>query len=363
MAIEIREIMRLANDKSASDIHISVGSPPILRINGELITQANFEMLTPADTRRLIYSIMDDREKEHFEGKNELDFSYSLPGVGRFRVSVFRQRGSICAVLRIVPQRIPSLAELNLPPILQELTRERRGLLLITGPAGCGKSTTLAAMLDVINSERRYHIMTIEDPIEFIHLNKSSIVHQREVNSDTPSFTSALKHALRQDPDVIFIGEMRDFETISISLQAAESGHLVMATMHTSSAANSLDPIISSFPPHQRTHVQGQLAECLVGVVSQQLVPRMRGGGRIPAVEILIATSAVRNLIREGKIHQLPSVIQLGTKFGMQTMDQSLRELYTKRLIGYEVAISRAFDQESLIKMLGGGRMAMRRTT
>lgn len=350
MTIDIKELFKLATEEKASDLHLTVKAPPILRVDGKL-KYTNFERLSAADTKAIIYGILTDEQKEQFERDLELDFSLSVPGINRFRVNIHRQRGCIEAAFRVVSFSIRSIEELNLPPIIAELARKPNGLVLITGPTGTGKTTTLAAMVDLINNEREYLIVCIEDPVEYIHTHKRSIVKQREVYSDTHSFAEALRHALRQDPNVIVVGEMRDLETISTALTAAETGHLVLATLHTPDAPQTIDRIIDVFPPHQQQQIRVQLANSIQGVVSQQLLPRIDRGGRIVACEIMIATPAIRNLIRENETAQIPTLIQTSAYHGMKSMDKYLKELYLKGIISYEVALERAKDPAGFEKL------------
>ncbi|WP_126310817.1 type IV pilus twitching motility protein PilT [Methylomusa anaerophila] len=335
----------------ASDIHFTVGIPPIARLKGSL-TPIEHPVLTGEDMEALFSQIADTDQQSRFHQLGELDFSYALSGISRFRVNAFKQRGTIAIAVRVVAERIPALKELGYPEILRTFTRKSRGLVLVTGPTGCGKSTTLAAMLDLINNERSCHIITLEDPIEYLHHHKKSIVNQREINTDTISFASALRAVLREDPDVIMIGEMRDVETIGIALTAAETGHLVFATLHTGDAVQTVDRIVDVFPPHQHRQVRIQLSLTLQGVIAQQLIPRCDNYDRVAALEVLVATPAVRNLIREGKTHQLASVIQTGAKMGMQAMDMSLKNLYHRGIITYDEALSRAVDQEGFIRTI-----------
>ncbi|GAW94129.1 type IV pilus twitching motility protein PilT [Calderihabitans maritimus] len=344
--MKIDEILRMAVDQKASDIHLTVGLPPVFRCNGDLIPQQSFDPLQYEDTLKMAREILSEKQHQEFMEKGELDLAYSLRGVGRFRVNVYRQRGSVGLAIRIINNQIKSLDELGLPPVLKELARKSKGLVLVTGPTGSGKSTTLAAMIDLINRERRCHIITLEDPIEYMHQHQKSIINQREIGSDTRSFADALRAALRQDPDVLLVGEMRDLETIATAITAAETGHLVLATLHTSSAPQTIDRIIDVFPPHQQQQVRIQLAETLQGVVAQQLVPRADGLGRVVAVEVLVATPAVRNLIREGKTHQILSAIQTGGKYGMQSMDSALKKLYQQGLITAEDMMARLSDRD-----------------
>ncbi len=350
--LDIVDLMRLAKKRGASDLVITVGIPPMLKIDGEFVPTEH-KKLTPQDTRRLMYAVMDEKQQRTFEERRELDFSFSLPGEGRFRINVFHQRGSVGGVMRVVPDLDKSFEELGLPKIIAELALRPRGLFLVTGPTGSGKSTTLAAMIDYINQNRRCHIVTIEDPIEFFHTHKQAIVNQREVGADTPSFAAALRSVLRQAPDVIMVGEMRDLETISMAITAAETGHLVLATLHTNSAPETVDRIVDAFPHNQQAQVRVQLSNNLVGVLTQQLLPRIDGNGRVLAYELMVATPAVRALIREGKSHQLPSVIQTGGQHGMITMDAHLADLYKKRIISYEVGLARAVDQKEFVRLAG----------
>ena len=326
------ELLNLAVDKGASDLHLTVGQSPVLRLHGELI-RVDMPKLTPADTAEMFDEVAQDMQRTTFESLGEVDFSLSLPGIGRFRVNAFRQRNTIGIACRLIPQVIPSIASLGLPPVVGELTNRRQGLILVTGPTGSGKSTTLAAMIDKINQERAEHILTIEDPIEFLHRHQRSIVNQREVGADTKSYANGLRAALREDPDVILIGEMRDLETTAAAVSAAETGHLVLATLHTPGAAQAVHRILDIFPPYQQAQIRTQLALVLQAIISQQLLRRADGQGRIVASEVLMVTPAIRNLIREGKVHQINSMMQAGAQFGMQTMEQSLQNLYQRGLI------------------------------
>ena len=357
--VDMRGLFELAFSSNASDIHLTEHTPPIMRIDGSL-EPTSFAPLTRADTKRLIYSLLSDRQKAHFERELELDMSIDVHGLGRFRINVHMQRGSVEAALRLVPRRIPNLKELGLPNVVSELVRKPNGLVLVTGPTGMGKTTTLAAMVDQINHERRHHIILIEDPIEYVHQNHLSIVKQREVYSDTKSFAAALVRALRQDPNVIVVGEMRDLETISTALTAAETGHLVLATLHTPDSSQTIDRIIDVFPSTQQEEVKIQLSDCLQGVVSQQLLPRCGKRGRVLAYEIMIATSAVRNLIREHATEQLLTILQTGAQYGMCTMDASIKSLFDQQLISYETAISRARNP-SEFHLLGKPELRKRR--
>lgn len=350
---DIDELLHKAVQRRASDVHITAGLPPILRIDGRLIP-TEYDRILPTSSQRVIYSMLTDRQKQAFESNFELDFSYGVAGLGRFRVNIFLQRGSIGCVMRSVPSKIPTLDELRIPRVVKTLTVKPRGLILVTGPTGSGKSTTLAACIDMINSSRDCHIITIEDPIEYLHRHKKSMINQRELELDTKSFGRALRSALREDPDVILIGEMRDLETMEAAITIAETGHLVFATLHTNTAAGSVDRIVDVFPPHQQTQIRTQLSMNLEAVLSQQLLPRVGGTGRVPAVEILICTPAVKNLIRENKSHQIPAAIQTGGNTGMQTMDQALKELYSGGLITYQDAINRSFNPDDLKKLIHG---------
>ena len=338
MAKNLYELLKTMIEKGASDLHITTGTPPRLRIDGKLMPM-NEDILNAADTKTLCYSVLTDAQKQRFEEISELDFSFGLKGVSRFRGNIFMQRGAVAGAFRAVPFGIKSFTELGLPGIVAELARKPRGLVLVTGPTGSGKSTTLAAMVDEINSERHCHIITVEDPIEFLHAHKKSQINQREVNADTVSFKNALKHILRQDPDVVLIGEMRDLETIEAALTVSETGHLTLATLHTNSAVQTLNRVIDVFPPHQQDQIRVQLSFVLEGVVSQQLLPKKTGAGRLVAAEVLIPNPAIRNLIREDKLHQIYANMQAGqAQSGMQTMNQSLIELVGKNLISFEEA-------------------------
>ena len=343
-------------DKAGSDLHLTANLPPMVRVNGQLRPLKGYRKLLPKDLQEIIYSMLTQRQREIFEENLELDISYSLPGRARFRVNIFQQRDALGAVMRLIPYEIKSCAELGLPTVVEEFANLRRGLVLVTGITGSGKSTTLAALIDIVNRERAEHIMTVEDPIEFLHRHKKAVVNQREVGTDTQGFAPALKHVLRQDPDVILVGEMRDLETISTALTAAETGHLVFGTLHTQDAPQSVDRVIDVFPPHQQQQIRIQLAGTLAGVVSQQLVPTADGKGRIAAVEVLVATSAVQNLIREGKTHQIYTSIQVGGQYGMQIMDAHLAELVKARKITYEAALERCHRLEEFNRLVGKGQ-------
>lgn len=350
--MNLRQILELATKNGASDIHITVGVPPIFRINGSLVAIGQ-EKLNPEDTSKMVGEILDDERMDRLKKAGEIDLSYSVKGLGRFRVNVYRQRGSYSIAMRAVALNIPTLEELGLPLVIKELARKSRGLVLVTGPTGSGKSTTLAAMIDLINNERNCHIITLEDPIEYLHKHKKSIVNQREIGHDSKSFSSALRAALRQDPDVILVGEMRDLETISIAITAAETGHLVLSTLHTIGADKTIDRIIDVFPPYQQQQIRIQLSTVLQGVICQNLIVRKDGQGRVAAVEVMIATPAIRNLIREGKTHQIITAIETGGKYGMQTMDFSLAQLYRQGAISYENALLYCSSEESLLRLVG----------
>lgn len=363
--MDVRVILEKAFELGASDVHFSVNSAPAFRLHGSLLPFDNPEWkgtlklddsylakMTPQDTEDLARQIIPADRYSQFMSSGDLDFSYTIEGVGRFRVNAFMQRGHVSLALRLINSRIPSFEDLGLPEILGHLARRPRGLVLVTGPAGSGKSTTLAAMIDLINSESHHHILTLEDPIEFVHNHKKSLVNQREIYQDTESFATALRAALREDPDVILVGEMRDPETIGIALTAAETGHLVFGTLHTSSAAQTVDRVIDVFPPYQQQQIRVQLANSIQGVFAQQLIPRVDKPGRVVAFEIMVATPAIRNLIREGRSFQIINQIQTGAKYGMVTFDMSLHNLVQKKLISREEALARATDADNLQKML-----------
>jgi twitching motility protein PilT len=349
----LEQLLKVMVDKGASDVHISAGSPPLLRIDGS-VHRLNLAPLTPGETRLLCYSVISEEQRATFESKHELDFSFPIPNVSRFRANLFMQRGTVAGVFRQIPFKILSFDELRLPEVVSEIAKKPRGLVLVTGPTGSGKSTTLASIIDKINAEERLHIMTVEDPIEYLHSSRLSIVNQREVGSDTRSFKDALKYVLRQDPDVVLIGEMRDLETIEAAITIAETGHLVFATLHTNSAVSSINRIIDVFPPHQQSQIRAQLSFTLVAVMTQLLVPRMNGG-RVPAVEVMVPNAAIKNLIREDKIHQIYSQMQVGQgASGMQTMNQALLQLYQRRQISLDVAYEHASDVDELRMMVEG---------
>ncbi len=349
--VTMSELFIMMHEKNASDIHLTAGAPPMMRVDGEL-APTPFEKLSPEMCQTLVFSLMTDAQRQRFEATNELDFAFGIKGIGRLRMNVYRQRGVIGAAIRSIPSKYKTFDELNLPAVTYELMKLTKGLILVTGPTGSGKSTTLASMIDYLNENRNYHIVTVEDPIEYVHSHKKSIVNQREVGADTESFGQALRHVLRQDPNVILIGEMRDLETISAALNIAETGHLVFATLHTSDAAQTINRIIDVFPPHQQEQIRVQLSFVLQSVFSQQLVSAASGKGRVLACEILIVNSAVRNLIREQKIEQINTVIQTGGKYGMVTMNQALVDLYKKQKITYQEAVNRSTDPEDLKKLL-----------
>ncbi len=386
--MQIDDLLRETVQAKASDLHLTVGIPPTIRVWGKLAPLSH-AALTAEDTFQLAYSMVNTFQKQKFEKNWELDLSYAVAGLGRFRVNLYRQRGSVGVAARVISESIPSIEDLNIPMVLKDLARLPRGLILVTGPTGHGKSTTLASMIDFINTERAGHIVTIEDPIEYVHHHKKSMINQRELGFDTQTFPNALRAVLREDPNVIMVGEMRDLETISAALTIAETGHLVLATLHTADASQSIDRIIDVFPPYQQQQIRVQLSTVLEAVVSQQLMPNLRfadrrterrlvaavavssGGstppgspeswpsieqiGRVPAVEIMMATPGIRNLIREGKTHQIHTAIQTGAQYGMQTMDQSLFSLFTRRLISLEDALARAVHPEELRKMIERG--------
>ncbi len=353
--VSIEELLEEMVKKGASDLHISQGAPPKLRIHGELV-DTEHDVLTAEDTQRLVYSILDSNQIARFEKDLELDMSFGVEGLGRFRTNVFLQRGAVGAVLRIIPYEIWSIEQLGLPvEVIRRICELPRGLVLVTGATGSGKSTTLAAMIDYINSTRRGHIITIEDPIEFVHMNKKCLVNQREIGSDSHTFPEALKHVLRQDPDVVLIGEMRDVETMEAALTISETGHLTFATLHTNDAVQSINRIVDAFPSYQQQQIRVQLSFCLQAVFSQQLIPKAHGAGRVLAAEVLIATPAVRSLIRDDKAHQIYSIIQTSQREGMRTMNQSLFELYKANQITFEDAIAHSSDPEELRRLAQKG--------
>ncbi|WP_026475846.1 type IV pilus twitching motility protein PilT [Alkaliphilus transvaalensis] len=349
--MNITNLLQQTIDSKASDLHITVAVPPTIRVNGEL-TKIGEQLISTEEASRLVKEILSEDQLQILESKGEVDLTYSCPGLGRFRVNAFKQRGTYSMALRVVAPNVPTIEALGLPSVMKELANKRRGLVLVTGPTGSGKSTTLASMIDYINKERNCHILTLEDPIEYMHRHNKSIVNQREIGQDSHNFTNALRAALRQDPDVILVGEMRDIETISIAITAAETGHLVLSTLHTLGAPKTIDRIIDVFPPHQQQQIRIQLATVLEGIVSQQLVPTLNDQGRVAAMEIMVATNAIRNLIREGKTHQIQTSIQTGGKFGMQTMEAALGDLQLKGLISKETALSHAFSQDTISRYI-----------
>src|SRR5438046_8655432 len=347
MAANMADLLQILVERGGSDLHLTTGTHPQIRVGGKLTSLTQFEVLAPQDTQRLAYSVLNEGQKQKFEEESELDLSFGIPGLARFRCNVYRQRGAVGSASRVIPNRGCSFDELGLPQIVQQMADRPKGLILVTGPTGSGKSTTLAAMIDKINNERHDHIMTIEDPIEFVHPHKQCLVNQREVFADTSSFTRALKSILRQDPDVVLVGEMRDLETMAAALTIAETGHLTFGTLHTNSCAQTMNRIIDVFPTAQQAQVRAQLALVLEGVLSQTLIPKV-GGGRVMSLEIMTATPAIRNLIREEKIHQVYSAIGTGSKYGMQTMNQSLAELVKRKQITREEALNRSTIVEEL---------------
>lgn len=343
----IEEIMRTAKEAGASDVHITVGIPPKMRVNGNLIAM-NYSKMMPADTLEVLLEIMTATQRERFEERGEYDMSFSIPELGRYRVNAYKQRGSVALALRLVGTQVPSPEALGVPESVINLYERKRGLILVTGPTGSGKSTTLAAIIDKINNNRDAHVITLEDPIEYLHQHKVAMVNQREIGLDSQSYANALRAALREDPDVILVGEMRDFETISVAITAAETGHLVLSTLHTIGAASTVDRVIDVFPPHQQQQIRVQFANVLEAVISQQLIPTMDGRGRVAAFEVMHANHAVRNLIREGKSHQLVSVMQTNRKMGMITMDESITQLFYEGKIDREMAIQFAQDPDGM---------------
>ena len=355
----LHQLLKELVERGGSDLHITTNSPPQIRIDGKL-TPLNEPPLTAVETKQLCYSVLADAQKHKFEEENELDLSFGVKGLSRFRGNIFIQRGAVAGVFRVIPYKILTFDELGLPPVVKELTEKPRGLILVTGPTGSGKSTTLASMIDRINIERHDHIVTVEDPIEYLHPHKGCLVNQREVGSDTKSFKHALKYVLRQDPDIILIGELRDLETIEASLTLAETGHLCFATLHTNSCVQTINRIIDVFPPYQQTQVRTQLSFVLEGVLSQTLIPRANGNGRILSLEVMIPNPAIRNLIREDKVHQIYSQMQVGQdKFRMQTMNQSLFNLFSKRLITLEDALGRSPEPDDFRQMISSGGISV----
>jgi len=358
----LHQLLKAMVEKGASDLHITTGSPPQLRIDGKLVPLKT-SPLSPMETKQLCYSILTDAQKHKFEEESELDLSFGVKALSRFRANVFMQRGAVAGAFRTIPFKILTFSELGLPAVVTELAKKPRGLILVTGPTGSGKSTTLASIIDKINTDRHEHIVTIEDPIEYLHPHKNCIVNQREVGSDTQSFKKALKYILRQDPDVVLIGEMRDLETIEAALVISETGHLAFATLHTNSCVQTINRILDVFPPYQQPQVRAQLSFVLEGVVTQNLLPRAGSSGRVLAVEVMVPNPAIRNLIREDKVHQIYSQMQVGqAKFGMQTFNQSLSSLYQRRLITLEEALGRSSDPDELKGMLGVASVAAGRS-
>lgn len=343
----IEEILKTAKEAGASDVHLTVGIPPKMRVNGNLLTM-DFPRMLPADTLEVLLNIMTESQREKFEERGEYDMSFSIPDMGRYRVNAYKQRGSVALALRLVETTVKSPKELGVPDSVIDLYQRKRGLILVTGPTGSGKSTTLASIIDKINNNRDAHVITLEDPIEYLHQHKLSMVNQREIGLDSGSYANALRAALREDPDVILVGEMRDFETISVAITAAETGHLVLSTLHTIGAVSTVDRVIDVFPPHQQQQIRVQLANVLEAVISQQLIPTADGHGRVAAFEVLHANHAIRNLIREGKSHQIASVMQTNRKMGMITMDEAIRQLYMDGRISRQMAIQFAQDPDGM---------------
>jgi len=357
--VELKNLLEVLIEKKASDLHITTGTPPVIRVDGKL-ARLNTESLSATETKRLCYSVLTDAQRHRFEEENELDFSFGIKGLSRFRGNIFVQRGAVAGAFRSIPYEILSFEKLGILPIANELLTKPKGLVLITGPTGTGKSTTLASMIDKINNERHAHIVTVEDPIEYLHSHKKCVINQREVTSDTHSFAEALRHILRQDPDVILIGEMRDLETVQAALTIAETGHLTFATLHTNSCMETINRIIDVFPPHQQSQIRAQLSFVLEGVLTQQLLPKI-SGGRCLAMEIMIPNIAIRSLIREDKVHQIYSQMQVGqAKFGMQTMNQSLISLYEKGLVSFNEALLRSYNPEEFKQMLSNTGVSAR---
>jgi len=353
LELSLRVLLQEMIRKEASDLHLTVGNRPKFRVDGELVDAQLNHVLNPKDTLQLAYSILTEAQKKRFETEDELDFSFGVQNLSRFRGNIYKQRGCVAMAIRQIPYEIVSIERLGLPPILNQLADRPRGLVLVTGPTGSGKSTTLAALVDKINRERKSHIITIEDPIEFIHRHNNCMVNQREIGADTRSFGTALKYALRQDPDIILVGEMRDLETIGAALTIAETGHLVLATLHTNSAAESINRMIDTFPAHQQGQIRAQLAFVLEGVVTQTLLPRAKRAGRVAAAEIMICTPAIRAVIRDDKVHQIYSLMQAGKKYGMQTMNDALASLYMRGEVTLEEALKRSSDPTELLRAVG----------
>jgi twitching motility protein PilT len=358
LKVNLHQLLKTMIEKGASDMHITTSTPPLLRIDGSIVP-LKLPALGPVETKQLCFTVLSEEQRAQFEKHNELDLSFGVKGLSRFRANIFMQRGNVAGAFRTIPFKILTFEELGLPPVVTDFANKPSGLVLVTGPTGSGKSTTLAAMIDKINSEQRLHIITVEDPIEYLHGHKLSIVNQREVGSDTEGFKQALKYVLRQDPDVVLVGEMRDLETVEAALTISETGHLVFATLHTNSAISTINRIIDVFPPHQQAQVRSKLSFVLQGVVSQQLLPKLSGPGRVMALEILVPNAAIRNLIREDKVHQIYSSMQVGQeKYQMQTLNQSLFSLFQRRLISQEEAMGRSVEPEEL-RMMMEGRTSM----
>ena len=359
--LNLHQLLKILVESNGSDLHITTNSPPQMRVDGHLLPM-DFPPMNQVETKQLCYSVLTDAQKHKFEEENELDLSFGVKGLSRFRGNMFVQRGAVAGVFRVIPYKIMTFEELALPPIVSELAARPRGLVLVTGPTGSGKSTTLASIVDYININRREHIVTIEDPIEYLHPHKGCLVNQREVGADTKGFKNALRYVLRQDPDVVLVGELRDLETIEAALTLAETGHLCLATLHTNSCAQTINRIVDVFPPYQQTQIRAQLSFVLEGVLSQTLIPRMGSKGRALALEIMVPNAAIRNLIREDKVHQIYSQMQIGQdKFGMQTMNQSLFHLFQKRMISLEEALGRSQDPEELKQMISNPASGMQR--
>jgi twitching motility protein PilT len=350
--MNIGDLLLLTKNQGGSDLHLNAEIPPTIRVDG-VILKTNYPALTREQTKQLVYSILSDKQRAAFEETKDIDFAIEVEGIARFRVNVFLERRGIAAVFRTINMTIPNIEELGLPATVLDLCRKEKGIILVTGPTGSGKSTTLAAMLDIINEERRSHIITLEDPIEYVHAHKNCIVSQREIGPHSLNYSAALRASLREDPDIILVGEMRDLETIQLALRAAETGHLVLSTLHTINAAKTIDRIIDVFPPDQQAQIRTQLSESLEGVVSQMLLPRLNGKGRVATIEVMVATPAIRNLIREAKLEQIPSIMQVSSKDGMQTMDQALTIQVQRGAIGQELALQHAVDRATMAKTLG----------
>jgi twitching motility protein PilT len=359
--LNLHQLLKILVESNGSDLHITTNTPPQIRVDGKM-TPLDYPPLNQVETKQLCYSVLTDAQKHKFEEENELDLSFGVKGLSRFRGNIFIQRGAVAGVFRVIPYKILTFEELNLPPVVSELAAKPRGLILVTGTTGSGKSTTLASIIDYINLSRHEHIVTIEDPIEYLHPHKGCLVNQREVGADTKSFKNALKYILRQDPDVVLVGELRDLETIEAALTLSETGHLCLATLHTNSCAQTINRIVDVFPPYQQTQIRAQLSFVLEGIMSQTLMPKMNSKGRVMALEIMVPNPAIRNLIREDKVHQIYSQMQVGQdKFGMQTMNQSLYSLFAKRLISLEEALGRSSDPDELKQMISNPSPGMQR--